>query len=427
MNAEKPAVVNGSFGYLESESMDLAVKNSIVSGIHYSVSAGNNQDDACAKSPARVAEAVTVGASDINNNIAYFSNFGSCVDLYAPGLKVSSASQLDDSSSRLFSGTSAAAPYVAGIMALYLELNPEATPSEVHAAIVENSTPNAITDVPSGTNNLVYSLWESVEFTPPVPEPIILKGVGYKEKGTQKIDLTWNVTDAANVDFYKDGQLIIPNLYNDGEQTITGSKGTDGYYTFQVCEVGYDNCSEVVTVIFGAGDGGGEINSPPTADFNYTSNLLEIQFTDSSSDSDGSITAWSWNFGDGNSSSSQNPLHTYLNEGTYSVSLTVSDDAGDTGSISKDITVTTSEPVPGDIVLLGTGYKLKGQWQTDLTWTPAGTSAKVDIYRDGSFLGSADNTGNYTDATNFKGGGSLSYKICEAGTTTCSNEVIIQF
>ncbi len=84
-------------------------------------------------------------------------------------------------------------------------------------------------------------------------------------------------------------------------------------------------------------------------------------------------------------------------------------------------------PNPEEIVLNGTGYKEKGSWRTDLSWTPAGTSAKVDIYRNGNILGSSDNTGEFKDITIFKGGGSLNYKICEAGTMNCSNEVTVQF
>ena len=426
-NAVKPAVVNGSFGYPGNEIMDIAVKNSIAEGIHYSISAGNDQKDASTKSPARVAEVVTVGASDINNKMAYFSNFGSSVDIYAPGLNVTAASQLDDTSSRLFSGTSAAAPYVAGIMALYIELYPEATPGEVEAAIVENSTPNAISNVPSGTNNLAYSLWESVDFIAPTPPDLNLKAVGERIRGQNYVNLTWNPTDASYIKVYQDGVAHFTEHFNDGEQQINlRDKARNATYFIKICEVGYKNCSEEVTVIFG--DGGEETtNSHPTADFNYTTNLLTAQFTDTSTDSDGSITAWSWNFGDGNTSSSQNPSYTYATGGTYSVSLTITDDAGANGSTSKSVLVTAEEPEPGDMVLSANGYKVKGAWHSDLTWSPAGDSAKVDIYRNGSFLRSVDNTGSYTDVTNFKGGGSLNYKICEAGTTTCSNEVTVQF
>ncbi len=513
INAMRPAVVNASFGYPENESIDIAFKNSIAEGIHYAISAGNDQKDASTKSPARVAEAVTVGASDIHNKMAYFSNFGNSVDIYAPGLNVTTASEQDDFSSRLFSGTSAAAPYVAGIMALYLQANPEATPAEVEAAIVENSTPNAVANVPSGTNNLIYSLWEPVNFTPPSPPDLNLSGTAEKIRGINYANLTWNPTDAPYIKVYVNGYTNPVEHFNDGEQQIrVGDREKDVTYRIKICEGLYANCSEEIAVIFGTGGGGETANEPPKADFNYTAdllslqftdnstdsdgsitawnwnfgdgsssssqnpshtyatggtysvsltvtddvgstgstsqnitvsgeevnsppiagfsystNLLAAQFTDSSTDSDGSITAWNWNFGDGNSSSSQNPSHTYANSGTYNVSFTVTDDSGDSGSISKDISVTAEEPEPFDLVLSATGYKVKGRWNADLSWTPSGTSSQVDIYRNGNLLTTINNNGTFTDVTNFNGSGSLVYKICEAGITACSNEVTLQF
>jgi PKD repeat protein len=84
-------------------------------------------------------------------------------------------------------------------------------------------------------------------------------------------------------------------------------------------------------------------NLPPTADFTFTTNDLTANFTDASSDSDGTITGWSWNFGDGNTSTAQNPSHTYASAGTYSVTLTVTDDGGATDPVSKDVTVTAPQ------------------------------------------------------------------------------------
>lgn len=168
-------------------------------------------------------------------------------------------------------------------------------------------------------------------------------------------------------------------------------------------------------------------NTIPEAGFTYQTNLLAVQFIDSSTDSDGSITDWSWNFGDGQTSSSQNPVYTFAAAGNYIVSLTVTDDAGGSGSTSQSITVNTEEPPPGDIVLSGTGYKVRGKWNTDLVWTPSGTSSQVDVYRNGSLLITTNNNGTFTDVTNFNGSGSLNYRVCESGTTVCSNEITVQF
>ncbi len=170
-----------------------------------------------------------------------------------------------------------------------------------------------------------------------------------------------------------------------------------------------------------------ETNALPVVNFDYSADLLQVQFTDQSSDSDGEVISWSWEFGDGNSSSSQHPSHTYTNAGSFNVSLTVTDDAGETASTSKSIEVTAEEPEPGNIVLSANASKVRGRWTTDLTWTPSGSSSQVDIYREGNLIATIDNSGTYTDNTDFRGGGSLVYKVCEAGTDTCSNEITVQF
>jgi PKD repeat protein len=429
-NAIQPAIVNASFGYPDSESVDLAVANSIETGIHYAVSAGNENYDACQKSPARVKGAVTVGASNVRNEMAYFSNYGDCVDIFGPGLDTRTASKLDDTSSRYFSGTSAAAPYIAGIMALYLEKNPEATPNEVQSALILNSTPNAVSGVPSGPNNMAHSLWEPIEFTPPTPPDLMLRATGEKVRSNYVANLTWNPTEAQRIKVYEDGLVHFTEHLNDGEQQIRlRDKGRDATYTLKICEVGYDNCSEEVVLIFGKGSEDEEpVNQSPSAGFNFSIDLLSVQFTDTSTDPDGSIVAWDWNFGDGTSSTEQNPNHTYSQAGSFTVSLAVTDDTGNTDSISKNLSVGSEEPSPAPYDLSASGYKVKGAWHTDLTWTPANTSQEIDIYRNGSLIKTISNSGAFTDATNIKGGGSLSYKICESGdSSSCSNEVIVQF
>lgn len=444
-NASPPAVVNASFGYYASDALDLAFENIIASGIHFAVSAGNSDEDACNFSPARIPNVVTVGASDLEDKIASFSiysksNYGSCVDIFAPGLRTTTASEKDDISSKYFSGTSAAAPHVAGVIALYLENNPGASPSEVQNALKKNATPNAVSNVPSGTNDLVYSLWESVEFTPPISPDLNLSAFGHRNQGSNYLTLYWDPTSPEHINVYIDG--ITHKVYIDGVPSPFPHKN-DGYvqirlennkknvtHIIKICEVGYTNCSEEIAVIFGTGsdnDGGGATNEPPNADFTYTTDLLSVQFTDNSTDPDGSVVAWNWSFDDGQTSSVQNPSHSFGTAGNYNVTLTVTDDAGDTGSTSQTITVNAEEPAPGDINLTGTGTKVKGRWTSNLSWTPAGTSTRVDIYRNNVLFTTVDNTGEFTDATDFNGSGSLTYKVCEAGSTICSNELRLSF
>lgn len=165
-------------------------------------------------------------------------------------------------------------------------------------------------------------------------------------------------------------------------------------------------------------------NAAPTASFTYACTGLVCAFTDGSSDSDGSISSRSWSFGDGASSTATNPSHTYAAGGTFTVSLTVTDDGGATGSTSQSVTVSSS--TVGSIVLSATGYKVKGSQRADLTWSGA-TSTSVDVYRDGAVVATTANDGAHTDNINRNGGGSYVYRLCEAGTAVCSNSVTVTF
>jgi hypothetical protein len=137
-NALHPAVANMSIWFSGGlTSLDTAVTNSITSGVTYVVIAGNNNGaDACTMSPARVPAAITVGAIDpANDTRATFSNIGTCLDLFAPGVNIVSAGNANDTATSTFSGTSQAAPHVAGVAARHLQTHPLDTPAQVWAAI----------------------------------------------------------------------------------------------------------------------------------------------------------------------------------------------------------------------------------------------------------------------------------------------------
>ncbi|MCS7481350.1 S8 family peptidase [Umezawaea endophytica] len=140
-NAVHPAVANMSIGGSASVAMDDAVRTSIASGVTYTVSAGGSNADVANFSPARVAQALTVGASTITDTKASSSNYGPGVDIYAPGQSILSAWNTSDTAANTLSGTSMSAPHVAGVAARYLQYNPAATPAEVSAAIVAAGTP----------------------------------------------------------------------------------------------------------------------------------------------------------------------------------------------------------------------------------------------------------------------------------------------
>lgn len=143
-HAKKPAVANVSLGGYRNAQLDAAVSNSIKSGVTYTVAAGNDALPASLYSPAGVKQAITVGASDKKDARADFSNFGAALDLFAPGVGITSASNKGDSAKATYSGTSMASPHAAGTAALYLSDHPGATPAQVSKALVAQAVSGKI-------------------------------------------------------------------------------------------------------------------------------------------------------------------------------------------------------------------------------------------------------------------------------------------
>ncbi|HEV7905069.1 MAG TPA: S8 family serine peptidase [Pyrinomonadaceae bacterium] len=161
-NHVKPAVANLSFITVVSTSLngtlDIAVKNLIAAGVTTVVAAGNNTSDASLRTPARVPEAITVAATDQYDNRAPFSNFGSSVDVFAPGVDIVSAWASGDTATQIRSGTSSAAPIVAGLAARYLGTRPGDQPDAVSQAIRNSATPDIVVDPGAGSpNRLAYT------------------------------------------------------------------------------------------------------------------------------------------------------------------------------------------------------------------------------------------------------------------------------
>lgn len=337
-----PMVANMSLGGGASDALDTSVRNSITSGVTYGLAAGNGDRigrpvDACGGSPSRVTEGLTVGATDSTDVEASFSNYGTCVDILAPGVKITSAWYQSDTQLNTISGTSMATPHVVGVAALYLEKNSAASPSDVANALTTNASPN-------------------------------------------KIKL----------------------------HSASSSGGTPNLLLY----MGF------------IGGSGGDTNSPPTASFTKSCTDLNCNLNDTSTDSDGSIASRAWAFGDGGTSTAQNPSHSYAAGGTYTVTLTVTDNAGATGTTSQSVTVSSGSTT--SISLSTTGSKVKGVASVNLKWS--GASTGVDIFRNGSkIVTNTANDGAHTDSLGRSASGTFTYKVCNTGTTTCSNESSVTF
>lgn len=150
-----PAVANMSLGGGASTALDNAVAASIADGVTYAVAAGNSNRDACRTSPARTPNAITVGATTSSDARASYSNYGSCLDIFAPGSSITSSWYTSNTATNTISGTSMATPHVAGVAALYLGTNTSASPAAVRNALVANATGGVVGNAGRGSPNLL--------------------------------------------------------------------------------------------------------------------------------------------------------------------------------------------------------------------------------------------------------------------------------
>ena len=268
-NAVKPAVANMSLGGAASSAVDTAVTNSVASGVSYAVAAGNSNTNACNSSPARAAAAVTVGSTTSTDARSSFSNYGTCLDIFAPGSSITSAWYTSSTATNTISGTSMASPHVAGALALYLQTNPTASAAIARDALVAASTPNKVTSAGTGSpNRLLYSLFGGSpppppgDTTPPTTS-ITSPGSGATVSGT--VTVTANASDnvgVSRVELYVDGSLHSSDTsspYSFSWNTATVANGGHSLQTRAFDASGNSGSSATVSVTVSNATGGGNL------------------------------------------------------------------------------------------------------------------------------------------------------------------------
>ena len=353
-----PAAANMSLGGGFSGTLNAAVANSIAAGVVYGVAAGNSAGDACNESPSSTAAAITVGATDITDRFASFSNFGSCVDISAPGVNITSAWIGSNSATNTISGTSMATPHVVGAAALYLQANPTATPAQVASALGANATPSKITSLPAATPNLLLytgflqSQAPVARFTQTCTQLSCAFDASTSTAlpaATYAWDFGDNTTGTgktANHSYSAGGTFAV-------KLTVTDANGS-GSVTKQVV---VSNTS----------------NQAPVARFSASCPTTKCAFDASASTDDAGIVSYSWSWGNGRSETHTGPManNTFNPPGTYNVTLTVADAGGLTGTLTKSVTVPQSggnqspsaaitAPASGTSVAQGTSVAFSG-------------------------------------------------------------------
>src|SRR2546427_767277 len=331
----------------QSTALATALKNLWASGVFIATTAGNYNVDVCTQASGQ--SPFAVAASTKTDAKADFSNWGTCVKIYAPGVDIkttwptalpsTSFAESHGDGTATASGTSFASPHVAGVAALYKATFGDAPSDVVANWILNNATPGVITGNVDGTPNLLlYS--PTTAQPPPANQP---PSAAFTSSCS---GLTCTFTSTSSD---PDGSIAGYSwTFGDGgtstAQNPSHSYGAGGSYTATPAIADGQRAPTPPTPQTTPAT---PANQPPTATFTSNCSGLSCSFTSTSSDPDGSIAGYSWTFGDGGTATAQNPSHTYGTGGSYTVTLTVSDNQGATSSpVSKTVTVTAPNQPP---------------------------------------------------------------------------------
>jgi serine protease len=363
-NATRPSVINMSLSGGTSGTVNLAVKNTVAAGVVVAAAAGNDNIDACLRSPASAPEAVTVASSTSSDSRSSFSNFGSCVDVFAPGSSIRST--VMGTGSQSWSGTSMAAPHVAGAAALLFAANPGWTATQVWAAIQTDATPGAISNV-AGSPNLLLHVGDG---SPPPPPPpaceldcptadvqwISAVDVTFRNGGRASGAVTVQIVDETDTPL---SGVTVNGSWNlnlgDNYRTSSGTTGTDGMVEFST----------------------GTIRNATTFEFCVTGL--------SAPDHDSGPTEQCSEFG--------SPV----------------------GGVAPPPPPPSAEAPTGLTLTPG----LKGKiHRMELSWDGGGPT--VDVKLNGATIVTISNSGAYTDNIGKTPSGDYAYQVCNAGKNECT-------